>query len=99
MHNQKLSTSDYTRLVNFIWSIADDCLRDVFVRGKYRDVILPMTVIRRFDSVIEPKKKEILNLRDIFRKNKAENLEEAMGLAVDLPIYNISEFTLKDLKS
>lgn len=99
MYNQKLSTSDYTRLVNFIWSIADDCLRDVFVRGKYRDVILPMTVIRRFDSVIEPKKKEILNLRDIFRKNKAENLEEAMGLAVDLPIYNISEFTLKDLKS
>lgn len=99
MHNQKLSTSDYTRLVNFIWSIADDCLRDVFVRGKYRDVILPMTVIRRFDSVIEPKKKEILNLRDIFRKNKAENLEEAMGLAVDLPIYNISEFILKDLKS
>lgn len=99
MHNQKLSTSDYTRLVNFIWSIADDCLRDVFVRGKYRDVILPMTVIRRFDSVIEPKKKEILNLRDIFKKNKAENLEEAMGLAVDLPIYNISEFTLKDLKS
>ena len=99
MHNQKLSTSDYTRLVYFIWSIADDCLRDVFVRGKYRDVILPMTVIRRFDSVIEPKKKEILNLRDIFRKNKAENLEEAMGLAVDLPIYNISEFTLKDLKS
>lgn len=99
MHNQKLSTSDYTRLVNFIWSIADDCLRDVFVRGKYRDVILPMTVIRRFDSVIEPKKKEILNLRDIFRKNKAENLEEAMGLAVDLPIYNISEFTLKDLKN
>lgn len=99
MHNQKLSTSDYTKLVNFIWSIADDCLRDVFVRGKYRDVILPMTVIRRFDSVIEPKKKEILNLRDIFRKNKAENLEEAMGLAVDLPIYNISEFTLKDLKS
>lgn len=99
MHNQKLSTYDYTKLVNFIWSIADDCLRDVFVRGKYRDVILPMTVIRRFDSVIEPKKKEILNLRDIFRKNKAENLEEAMGLAVDLPIYNISEFTLKDLKS
>lgn len=99
MNNQKLSTHEYKKLVNFIWSIADDCLRDVFVRGKYRDVILPMTVIRRFDSVIEPKKKEILNLRDIFRKNKAENLEEAMGLAVDLPIYNISEFILKDLKS
>ena len=99
MNNQKLNTAEYTKLVNFIWSIADDCLRDVFVRGKYRDVILPMTVIRRFDAVIEPKKKEILNLKEIFKKNNAENLEESMGLAVDLPIYNISEFTLKDLKS
>ncbi|MCI5674932.1 MAG: type I restriction-modification system subunit M [Ezakiella sp.] len=99
MDNQKLNTVEYTKLVNFIWSIADDCLRDVFVRGKYRDVILPMTVIRRFDSVIEPKKKEILELREIFKKNNAENLEEAMGLAVNLPIYNISEFTLKDLKN
>ena len=39
---------------NFIWSIADDVLRDVYVRGKYRDVILPMTVIRRLDAVLEP---------------------------------------------
>lgn len=99
MNNQKLNTLEYTKLVNFIWSIADDCLRDVFVRGKYRDVILPMTVIRRFDSVIEPKKKEILNLKEIFKKNKAENLEKAMGLAIDLPIYNISQFNLRDLKN
>lgn len=99
MNNQKLNAVEYTKLVNFIWSIADDCLRDVFVRGKYRDVILPMTVIRRFDSVIEPKKKEILELKEIFKKNNAENLEEAMGLAVNLPIYNISKFTLKDLKN
>lgn len=34
----------HTQIVSFIWSIADDCLRDVYVRGKYRDVILPMTV-------------------------------------------------------
>lgn len=99
MENFKLNTAEYTKLVNFIWSIADDCLRDVFVRGKYRDVILPMTVIRRFDSVIEPKKKEILELKEIFKNNNAENLEEAMALAVNLPIYNISEFTLKDLKN
>lgn len=99
MNNQKLNTQEYTKLVNFIWSIADDCLRDVFVRGKYRDVILPMTVIRRFDSVIEPKKKEILDLKEILKKNKAENLEQAMELAVNLPIYNLSKFTLKDLKN
>lgn len=99
MNNQKLNTAEYTKLVNFIWSIADDCLRDVFVRGKYRDVILPMTVIRRFDAVIEPKKKEILELKEKFKQHNAGNLEVAMGLAVELPIYNISQFTLKDLKS
>lgn len=43
----------HTQIVSFIWSIADDCLRDVYVRGKYRDVILPMTVIRRLDAMLE----------------------------------------------
>ena len=52
MKNYKLSTAEYNKLVNFIWSIADDCLRDVYVRGKYRDIILPMTVIRRFDAIL-----------------------------------------------
>lgn len=42
----------HTQIVSFIWSIADDCLRDVYVRGKYRDVILPMTVIRRLDAML-----------------------------------------------
>ena len=41
-------------IASFIWGIADDVLRDVYVRGKYRDVILPMTVIRRLDAVLEP---------------------------------------------
>ena len=40
----------HNQIVSFIWGIADDCLRDVYVRGKYRDVILPMTVIRRLDA-------------------------------------------------
>lgn len=47
---------DYNKLVSFIWSVADDCLRDVYVRGKYRDIILPMTIIARFDAIIEGKK-------------------------------------------
>ena len=46
----------YNSIVSFIWGIADDCLRDVYVRGKYRDVILPMTVIRRLDAVLEDTK-------------------------------------------
>lgn len=39
---------------DFIWNIADDVLRDVYVRGKYHDVILPFTVLRRLDAVLEP---------------------------------------------
>ena len=50
----------HNSIVNFIWGIADDVLRDLYVRGKYRDVILPMTVIRRLDAVLEPTKQEVL---------------------------------------
>ena len=43
----------HNSIVSFIWGIADDCLRDVYVRGKYRDVILPMTVIRRLEFTVD----------------------------------------------
>ena len=43
-------------ITNYIWGIADDVLRDLYVRGKYRDVILPMTVLRRLDAVLEENK-------------------------------------------
>jgi type I restriction enzyme M protein len=50
------------RIAGFIWGIADDVLRDLYVRGKYRDVILPMTVLRRFDAVLEPTKQAVLEI-------------------------------------
>jgi type I restriction enzyme M protein len=50
-------------IANFIWGIADDVLRDLYVRGKYRDVILPMTVLRRLDAVIEPTKQAVLDMK------------------------------------
>ncbi len=53
-----MNTTVHNKLVSFIWSIADDCLRDVYVRGKYRDVILPMVVLRRLDVLLEPTKKK-----------------------------------------
>jgi len=53
----------YNKIVSFIWGIADDCLRDVYVRGKYRDVILPMTVIRRLDAVLEETKEDVLKMK------------------------------------
>ncbi len=54
---------DFNWIANFIWGIADDVLRDLYVRGKYRDVILPMTVLRRLDAVLEPTKKAVLDTK------------------------------------
>lgn len=53
----------HNAIVSFIWGIADDCLRDVYVRGKYRDVILPMTVIRRLDAMLEDTKPAVLEMK------------------------------------
>ena len=58
---------DISWITNFIWGIADDVLRDLYVRGKYRDVILPMTVLRRLDSVLEPTSAEVLEMKTVAR--------------------------------
>ena len=58
-----MSNGDLNWIANFIWGIADDILRDLYVRGKYRDVILPMTVLRRLDAVLEPTKKAVLDMK------------------------------------
>ena len=55
-----MQDTQLNRISNFIWSVADDVLRDLYVRGKYRDVILPMTVLRRLDAVLEPTKQKVL---------------------------------------
>ena len=94
-----MNQSVHNKLVSFIWSIADDCLRDVYVRGKYRDVILPMVVLRRLDSLLEPTKEAVLE-EVRFQKEEmqsteldAEPLKEASGYV----FYNISKWTLKSL--
>ena len=55
----------HNKIVSFIWGIADDVLRDLFVRGKYRDVILPMFVLRRLDAVLEPTQKLVLETKEM----------------------------------
>lgn len=89
----------HNKLVSFIWSIADDCLRDVYVRGKYRDVILPMVVLRRLDALLEPTKEAVLSEID-FQINTAglkelddSGLRDASGYV----FYNTSEWTLQKL--
>ena len=63
---------------NFIWGIADDVLRDVYVRGKYRDVILPMTVIRRLDAVLEPTKEAVLRMKERLDAAGVANQDSAL---------------------
>lgn len=89
----------YTQIVNFIWSIADDCLRDVYVRGKYRDVILPMTVIRRLDVMLEGSKEKVLTMKKTLDAAKIDNQWPALINEAGVAFCNISPFLLKDLTS
>lgn len=86
-------------IANFIWGIADDVLRDVYVRGKYRDVILPMTVIRRLDAVLEPTKQAVLAMKENLDKAGIVNQDAALRQAAGQAFYNASPFTLRDLKA
>ena len=86
-------------IVNFIWGIADDVLRDVYVRGKYRDVILPMTVIRRLDAVLEPSKENVLGMKKRLDTAKVANQHAALCQTSGEAFYNVSPFTLRDLKN
>ncbi|MCY4489649.1 MAG: class I SAM-dependent DNA methyltransferase [Deltaproteobacteria bacterium] len=84
---------------SFIWSIADDVLRDVYVRGKYRDVILPMTVIRRLDAVLEPTKDAVLRMKEQLDAAGITNQDRALRQASGEAFYNTSPFRLRDLTS
>lgn len=91
--------SVHNKLVSFIWNIADDCLRDVYVRGKYRDVILPMVVLRRLDTLLEPTKEAVLEEVRFQQQemNAVELDEEPLKAASGYVFYNISKWTLKSL--
>ena len=86
-------------IANFIWGIADDVLRDLYVRGKYRDVILPMTVLRRLDAVLEPTKQAVLDMKASLDKAGITNQDQALRQAAGQAFYNTSRFTLRDLKA
>jgi len=95
-----MNKSSHNKLVSFIWSIADDCLRDVYVRGKYRDVILPMIVLRRLDALLEPTKDAVLE-ELAFQRDEAKFTEwDESGLrqASGYVFYNTSKWTLQKIK-
>ena len=93
-----MSDNNLNWIANFIWGIADDVLRDVYVRGKYRDVILPMTVIRRLDAVLEPTKQAVLDMKKLLDAAGITNQDAALRQAAGQAFYNTSPFTLRDLR-
>ena len=94
-----MDTTVYAKLVSFIWSIADDCLRDVYVRGKYRDVILPMLVLRRLDTLLESSKSEVMQEVKFQQEELKLTESDARGLqdAAGYVFYNTSKWTLQSL--
>jgi len=84
---------------DFIWNIADDRLRDVYVRGKYRDVILPFTVLRRLDAVLESTKRAVLERKKFLDAHKVAEQDGALRMAAGQAFYNTSDFTLEKLKA
>ena len=89
----------HNKLGSFIWNIADDVLRDVFVRGKYRDVILPMCVLRRLDAVLEPTKQAVLDTKKMLDDAGITEQREALCAAAGQAFYNTSRFCLRDLRA
>ena len=91
--------TDLNWIAGYIWGIADDVLRDVYVRGKYRDVILPMTVLRRLDAVLEPTKQDVLHTKAWLDAEGIDNQDGPLRQAAGQTFYNTSRFTLADLRA
>ena len=94
-----MTNGDVTWIANYIWSIVDDVLRDLYTRGKYRDVVLPMTVLRRLDVVLEETKQAVLDMKDILDDAGVVDQEAALCNESGQAFYNTSKFTLSDLRA
>ena len=94
-----MQDSQLATISNFIWNIADSVLRDLFVRGKYRDVILPMTVIRRLDAVLEPTKQKVLEEKKWLDEENISDQTGPLQQAAGQQFFNASPFTLRDLRN
>ncbi|WBX80331.1 class I SAM-dependent DNA methyltransferase [Virgibacillus salarius] len=92
-----MNNININQIISYIWGIADDYLRDVLVRGKYRDVILPMTVIRRIDALLEPTKEEVEKVHQFLNEKGMVNQDAALQKASGYVFYNTSKFTLRRL--
>ena len=92
-----MQDTQLNRISNFLWSVSDDVLRDLYVRGKYRDVILPMTVLRRLDAVLEPTKQQVMEQKQFLDEAGLTDQDAALQMASEHAFYNTSPFTMRDL--
>ena len=93
------TNTDLNWIANYIWGIADDVLRDLYVRGKYRDVILPMTVLRRLDAVLEDSKQAVLDMKTTLDNAGVIEQDATLRQIAGQAFYNTSKFTLSDLRA
>ena len=94
-----MSNTDLNWIANYVWSIADDVLRDVFEPHEYRDVILPMTVLRRLDTALEDSKQAVLDMKTKLDAAGIVEQDSALRQAAGQAFYNTSRFTLRDLRA
>lgn len=94
-----MDNASLTWITGYIWGIADDVLRDLYVRGKYRDVILPMTLLRRLDAVLEPRKQHVLQVKATLDELGIVDQDATLRDAAKQDFYNTSSYTLRDLRA
>ncbi len=87
---------NHSQIVSFIWGVAD-LIRDTFKRGKYQDVILPLTVLRRIDCVLAPTKPKVLERVASLRGKGLENLDPQLKKASGYAFYNTSRYDFEKL--
>ena len=94
-----MTNGDLHWIANYIWGIADEVLRDVYVRGKYRDIILPMIVLRRLDAVLEACHQDVLDMNAVLDEHGVVEKDATLRQAARQAFYNTSKFTLRDLRA
>jgi len=94
-----MNTGDLDWITNFIWGVADDVLHGLYQKSKYRDVILPMTVLRRLDTVLEPVKDNVRAMKEQLDAAEVIEQDAALRQAAGQAFYNTSPFTLRDLRN
>lgn len=92
-----INQAQHSQLVSFIWNIANDVLVQKFERGTYKNIILPMMVLRRLDVLLEDSKTQVLEA--LQKYSNISNIDPIIFNITKLPYYNTSKFTLKSLLS